>query len=332
MTTTGSADSDSQGQPVGPADAATPMPASVPFATSAASPTVPPFSDVRTGAPQGSPVAGAESPVNAAKVVAPAGSGAGVNETCWTLIHAAGAGDAAARSDFVRRYQDVVRAYLRARWHGMPLHSEVDDAVQEVFVDCLRAGGALQRARQGRGEGFRAFLFGVVRNVALHVERSAARQRQRRLVAVDLDALAARDESSASMFDRAWARAVMRQAAELQMNTARGRSAAAEQRAQILHLRFHEGMPIRDIARMWDVDAARVHHEYARAREEFAAALQTVVAQHRPAATPAAEIEQECARLLALLQPKAGRAGADPHVARPWLEDGHDAGSDGVPH
>ena len=37
----------------------------------------------------------------------------------------------------------------------------------------------------------------------------------------------------------------------------------------LLRLRFEEGLPIREIARRWDSDAARVHKHYARAREAY---------------------------------------------------------------
>jgi RNA polymerase sigma-70 factor (ECF subfamily) len=70
-------------------------------------------------------------------------------------------------------------------------------------------------------------------------------------------------------------------------------------RVQILRLRFEEGRPIREIAARWDEDPARVHHEYARAREEFRAALAEVVGEHHPG--PASAVEDECERLLALL-------------------------------
>jgi RNA polymerase sigma-70 factor (ECF subfamily) len=64
-------------------------------------------------------------------------------------------------------------------------------------------------------------------------------------------------------------------------------------------LRFHEGLPIRDIARRWGVKPAALHHEYARAREEFRAVLMQLVAFHHPG--PPESVERECADLLALL-------------------------------
>ena len=51
----------------------------------------------------------------------------------------------------------MVRAYLGARWRSSPMLQELDDAVQDVFVECLRHGGVLERARPGQPGGFRAY-------------------------------------------------------------------------------------------------------------------------------------------------------------------------------
>ena len=47
-----------------------------------------------------------------------------------------------------------------------------------------------------------------------------------------------------------------------------------------------------------DVDAAKVHHEYARARKEFHDALLEATAFYHPGAP--ADVERECARLIDL--------------------------------
>jgi RNA polymerase sigma-70 factor (ECF subfamily) len=90
--------------------------------------------------------------------------------TCWTVIRAAAAGSTADRDELARRYLGVVRAYLSARWRGSHLRHDLDDAVQEVFVECFRQGGVLEAAGAGRVPGFRAFLYGVVRNIARRFE------------------------------------------------------------------------------------------------------------------------------------------------------------------
>jgi RNA polymerase sigma factor (sigma-70 family) len=222
------------------------------------------------------------------------------DSTCWTVLRDAAAGGAEERAEFARRYAPLVLAYLGARWRGSPLLQERDDAAQDVFVECLRHGGVLDRARPDQPGGFRAFFYGVVRNVALRVEQKQARRRELQPSASDAaDAVAGREEALSRVFDRAWAKTVMREAASRQAELAATRGAAAVRRVELLRLRFQEEMPIREIARLWAEDPAPVHHEYARARVEFKEALLEVMAFHHPGSPEAAD--EECARLLALL-------------------------------
>jgi RNA polymerase sigma-70 factor (ECF subfamily) len=194
--------------------------------------------------------------------------------TCWTLIRDAAGGDPTARERFARAYLPVVRAYLAARWRAAS-HS-VEDAAQDVFVECFRAGGLLEKADAERPGGFRAFLLGAVRNVA---RRHETRARPANPLP---DVLPADDTGPAEAFDKAWARALLREAAHAQEEAAQRSGPAAVRRVQLLRLRFHDGLPIREIARRWGEDPARLHHEYATAREEFRAALRGVVAFHNP--------------------------------------------------
>jgi RNA polymerase sigma-70 factor (ECF subfamily) len=222
------------------------------------------------------------------------------NSTCWTVLRDAAAGAGGARDVFARTYEPVVRAYLTARWNGSPVAPELDDAVQEVFVECLRHGGALERVRPDRPGGFRAFLFGLVRNVALRFEQRRARAHALHKPApVEVETLPARDDSLSRVYDRAWARAVVRQAAARQAERAEALGSAALRRVELLRLRFHDGLPIREIARLWDCDPATLHREYVRARAEFKAALLEVVAFHHLGSPRQAE--RECAELLTLL-------------------------------
>src|SRR5262245_44525573 len=122
--------------------------------------------------------------------------------TCWTVIRAAAAGDSAGREELARRYLGVVRAYLDARWHGSLLRQDRDDAAQEVFIECFREEGALEAAGAGRVPSFRAFLYGVVRNVARRFESRAQPD------ALPLPEVEG-DQSQSRLFERAWARAVM---------------------------------------------------------------------------------------------------------------------------
>jgi RNA polymerase sigma factor (sigma-70 family) len=216
--------------------------------------------------------------------------------TWWTMVRAAADGDAVARAAFAERYLPAVRAYLQARWSGGPWAGEVEDATQEVFVECFRDGGALARARPSHAGGFRAFLYGVVRNVARRAEDRRGRPAQQPLIDEELDSP---DSSLSRVFDRAWAQGVMRAAAARQMARAAREGDAALRRVDLLRLRFQEGHMIRDIAALWSADPAWVHHEYARAREEFRAALLEVVSEQHPGTR--VEVERECAALLGLL-------------------------------
>src|SRR6185503_16207330 len=88
---------------------------------------------------------------------------------------------------------------------------------------------------------------------------------------VDLlpNSLPADDTGPEVAFDRAWARALLREAAAVQQQSAERAGAVAVRRVQLLRLRFHECLPIRDIARLRGEDAAKLHHDYATARDEF---------------------------------------------------------------
>ena len=91
----------------------------------------------------------------------------------------------------------------------------------------------------------------------------------------------------------------MREAVRRQEEFAAREGDAAVRRVELLRLRFQEGLPIREVAARWGVDAATLHREYARARRELRAALLEVVAFHHPGAP--AEVERACAELLAHL-------------------------------
>ena len=220
--------------------------------------------------------------------------------TCWTLIESAADGDRAARDVFVERYLPVVRAYLSARWKERVSPAELEDAVQEVFVECLKREGVLEKNRSRRGAGFRAYLFGAVRNVALRAEETRARKLDApRTDVFEADGHAAADVSSSRAFDRAWAAAIVREAAEKQRVRARNEGESALRRVELLRLVFQEERGIADIARDWDVPPEALHREYAKARAEFAEALKGVVAFHVTESDAA--VERECRDLMSLL-------------------------------
>src|SRR5207248_3872215 len=140
---------------------------------------------------------------------------------------------------------------------------------------------------------FRAFLYGVIRNVARRFESRPVRAAGR------LPEIAADEASQSRLFDRAWAQAIMAEAARLQRQRAAEGGPEAARRVELLRLRFEENLPIRAIAERWGADPARLHHAYALARQEFRAALLAVLAFHQPGSP--AELEQEAATLLKAL-------------------------------
>lgn len=214
--------------------------------------------------------------------------------TCWGLIHAAAAGDQPARDRFARLYQPIARGYLVSRWQRSQLLSKLDDAVQDVFVECFKANGVLDKVVQFQPEGFRAFFHGVLRNIARRHE-----EKQRPAIPLPDDQPA--DETSLSRaYDKVWARTLLKEAARVQAEAAAESGERAVRRVELLRLRFQEGMRIRDIAARWNEDAAKLHREFATARDEFRIALRKVVAFQTSVATEP-QLESACRDLLNLL-------------------------------
>lgn len=213
--------------------------------------------------------------------------------TCWTLIHAAAEGDRPARDEFARLYEPIARSYLSARWRHSG-NAVLDDAVQDFFVECFRAGGILAKIDESHSGGFRAFFFGAVRNIAL------CHESKRPSPGALPPELAADDTSLAAAFDRAWAKSLLKEAGRVQADMAKRVGERAVRRVELLRLRFREGLAIREIAVQWATDAALLHREYATARDEFRAALRSVVAFHHPNAGPS-ELDAACVELLSLL-------------------------------
>lgn len=214
--------------------------------------------------------------------------------THWSLIEGAARGEPGERERFARCYEPIVRAYLGARWSRGPLRQDVDDAAQEVFAACFADEGPLGRADPDRGA-FRAYLYGVVRNVARGFER---RRRTGREVSADPGVEPGADEATLSqVYDRAWAQSLLREAVLLM--SVRAVTASAQRRLEILRQRFEEGLPVRELARRLDMPVDRAHVAYARARREFKRAMRDVVVSATGVADQ--EADAECMRLIGFL-------------------------------
>ena len=201
------------------------------------------------------------------------------DSTCWSLIHRAADADETARTQFVERYYSVAKAYLSARWSNRRRQEDIQDALHDVFAECLRPQGVLGRTGALHGDSFRGFLFGVVRKVAQRHERVWNRPADRS-DSEPLQYMPADDESLAQAFDRAWARAVVTEAVALQEERANSLGDEASQRIELIKLRICESVPVRKIAEQWDKPAEWLHRELARGKQEFASCLQEVLRAH----------------------------------------------------
>lgn len=221
------------------------------------------------------------------------------NEPSWSVVARAAAGDPAARSKFAATCLPVIRSFLELRWRSTPIANEVEDAVQEVFVECLRSQGVLARADPSRGD-LGGLLYGVACNVAKRFEDSANQRHGRNDGGVSVFAeLPAREASLSVHFDRAWALAMVREAGELMRARAEQGSPEERQRVELLKMRFTGGLPIREIAAQWNVEAEVVHRAYRKAREEFRTCLREVLGE---LSLRTGEVrDDELARILELL-------------------------------
>lgn len=223
---------------------------------------------------------------------------ADASSTCWIAIRGAAAGDDIERDRFARRYAPVIRSYLDARWRQKRRAQEIEDAIQDVLFECLRMGGALEKVDPSRPGGFRAFLYGITRNVA-HRWEERGYGREKRLETAEQSAVPDDQPELSQAFDRAWARSIVRQAWDLQEERAEARGPDAIRRVDLLRARFEGGKPIREIAKEWNMPADVLHHEYAQARKEFQDALREVVSFHHT--EPAANVDSECRKILELV-------------------------------
>ena len=224
------------------------------------------------------------------------------DSTAWAVIEAAAGGDDQAREAFAEQYAPGIRTLLGKRWSNAAHREHIDDAVQDVLVECFKHGGIIEKAEQRETNNFRVFLKTVIRHVAGRYEQRRKRTRERhRSRAFDEAEHAAQQTAASRVLDREWAREVLRAAAAEQAHRAKDISAAARLRVDILRLRFEEGKPIREIAAELELEPPYVHHQFAKAKHDFHRALLRVLRSRRPDALDT-ELEEECRRLIGLLR------------------------------
>ena len=222
-----------------------------------------------------------------------------LDTSSWSLIRRAAAGNPQDRERFAARYAPVIRAYFSARWHLPLAHERVQDASQEVFVQCFKPGGVLTQADPSHGSGFQAFLYGVARRIGANLDRRLGQRKE-------IDAHSAFDEQAASSelalsksFDRAWARLVAREAGELARARAEGHPARIAG-LEALQLQFFEGLQPRAIAERRGAAVEAIYESLRQAKKDFRAAFVEVMATYNPDCTEA-ELRQKCIDLVAHL-------------------------------
>jgi RNA polymerase sigma-70 factor (ECF subfamily) len=203
------------------------------------------------------------------------------DSTCWTLVRSAAAGDPESQAAYCRLYAPVISSYLAARWRRARDHQDVSDGVQEVFMQCFKPGGALGRADSDRPGGFRAFLYGITRNVAGTIEASRARRVREQGGGEEIDLVPSDDATVSRVFDRAFAQVLTREARRLLAERATPGSPAAT-RLRALELMYEKGLPSREIAKELGLDVGAVYPMLTRARKEFRATLLEVIAVYHP--------------------------------------------------
>jgi RNA polymerase sigma factor (sigma-70 family) len=225
----------------------------------------------------------------------------GADSTSWSLILGAAARRPEDQERFAALYTPLIKAYLAARWR-LPLdHDDVRDGAQESLLQLFRRDGALERADPSRPAGFRAFLYGVVRNVAAMQERKKSRVRESQAATSGVFEQEADDASLSSVFDRGWAEVVVREARALLQRRAADRGGTGALRARVLELRYQDGLPPREVAPLLGLDVKQVYRLLEDGQADFQEALIDVMASHVPESSREA-LEAKCVELLLLLE------------------------------
>ncbi|MCR9244706.1 MAG: hypothetical protein NXI31_06725 [bacterium] len=172
-------------------------------------------------------------------------------------------GDRQAVCAFCEHYLPIVKRHLRALWRDSTMDANVDDATQDVFVECLRSNGALSRLDVGRGHGLAAYVRGITRNIAARLGRRRARECRRCYLSNDLVSHTPdRTPDGLELLDRTCSATAVREAvARLDREPA----VPGHSLGELVRLHFGGNQPVREIAKGWEVRPARVHEARRRA-------------------------------------------------------------------
>lgn len=194
--------------------------------------------------------------------------------TSWQLVGLAGTDADGARRAFALRYESFVRRVLAKRWLGTEYGVDFDDAIQDVFVECFKAGGVIEKADPARGASFRTLLFQVTSHVAARFERTRRRDRAHTHDVTPPDDVPAPDLSGYEAVTREEVSDLVREA---HRRMATHHDAVVRERATLLDRHTCRGESILSIAGGDHAAAARLHREHSKAKKEWKAYLVEVV-------------------------------------------------------
>jgi len=195
----------------------------------------------------------------AVKGVVQGGSEAGkpaVDMQEWQLVERAQAGDAAAFTQLVRRYQVPVVHFCQRMLLSA---QDAEDVAQETFVRLYRYLDRLEP-----GAKFSTVLFGIARNLTLNHLRDT--KRRGRGVTDPL-------ESHAGLADRSMRPDQSARLGEIAAMVERGLEALTAEHREVLVLREINGLDYEAIARVLDCRMGTVKSRIARAREQLQARI-----------------------------------------------------------
>jgi RNA polymerase sigma factor (sigma-70 family) len=208
--------------------------------------------------------------------------------TSWTLIRQAVQGQPEARDRFARLYEPVVQAFLRRslvrlRATVRSFSHELDNVSQDVFLECFKPQGALERLDRSRCSRFRAYLFGVIANITRRSQTRWARQRREHLAdGPTLESQARQDSALSRTGEFAEARQLLAEAVRRQADYAGRLGDAAQKRIELLQLCFTDGLTLFQVARRWQTNVQEVRREYKLATQEFKEALRETLDRRYP--------------------------------------------------
>lgn len=195
--------------------------------------------------------------------------------TSWQLVGLAGANGDDARREFALRYECFARRVLAKRWRGTSFAMFFDDAVQEVFVECFKSHGVIEKADPTRNSSFRSLLFQVIIHVASRFEHSGRNHRTLHIGQDLTEFLQVDDQSGYESVTREEVNELVREALRRMANH---ENDDIRRWATLLDRHACHDETIISMASHDTEVAAKLHREYAKAKKECRATLVDVVA------------------------------------------------------